>query len=142
MVLAGQLEGAGVGKRTADTSTVHCQRAEHGGYGNTRKRPNDSNTGEVLLPGGHTLTADNPQSGTSTPYPNISSPAGTAFAAPASSVFAALDFTEVRPSCWPNPVSPPAFFRTDLPLADAVNRHCLALCGGSSFTASGSSATG
>lgn len=94
-----------------------------------------SNTGEVLMPGGYyTLTAYNPESESFIDYPNIRL-AGTSFAAPALSVFTALDFTGATPRCSPTPVSPLAFFKTDppvavplpdldLPLADALSRYC------------------
>ena len=96
-----------------------------------------SNTGEVLMMGGYyTLTAYDPRTGAFTEYPNISI-AGTSFAAPALSVFTALDFTGATPRCMtPNPVSPLAFFKTDppvavplpgldLPLEVATKRYCL-----------------
>ena len=94
-----------------------------------------SNTGEVLMMGGYyTLTAYDPESGGFVSYPNISI-AGTSFAAPALSVFTALDFTGATPRCMtPDPASPLAFFKTDpavaplpaldLPLEVAVDRYC------------------
>ena len=96
-----------------------------------------SNTGEVLMMGGYyTLTAYDPRTGAFTEYPNISI-AGTSFAAPALSVFTALDFTGATPRCMtPDPASPLAFFKTDppvavplpeldLPLEVATKRYCL-----------------
>ena len=99
------------------------------------KDANYSNTGEVLMMGGYyTLTAYDPRTETFVDYPNIRI-AGTSFAAPALSVFTALDFTNEPPGCRPNPVSPLAFFKTDppvtvplpeldLPLEGAVNLYC------------------
>ncbi len=99
------------------------------------KDANYSNTGEVLMMGGYyTLTAYDPRTETFVDYPNIRI-AGTSFAAPALSVFTALDFTNEPPGCGPNPVSPLAFFKTDppvtvplpeldLPLEGAVNLYC------------------
>ena len=95
-----------------------------------------SNMGEVLMPGGYyTLTAYDPDSRNFVSYSNISI-AGTSFAAPALSVFTALDFTGATPRCMtPDPASPLAFFKTDppvaaplpaldLPLPDALSRYC------------------
>lgn len=97
-----------------------------------------SNTGEVLLPGGfYALSAFDPASNTWRPYPQISV-AGTSFAAPALSVFAALDYAHAPPRCARPPgvpTSPLAFFDTDppvstplpalnVPLEDALSQHC------------------
>ena len=99
--------------------------------------PDYSNTGEVLMPGGYyRRAAYDPQNDTFMNYPNISI-AGTSFAAPAPSVFTALDFTGATPRCMtPDPASPLAFFKTDppvavplpeldLPLEVATKRYCL-----------------
>ena len=89
-----------------------------------------------MMGGYYTLTAYDPRTGAFTEYPNISI-AGTSFAAPALSVFTALDFTGATPRCMtPDPASPLAFFKTDppvavplpeldLPLEVATKRYCL-----------------
>ena len=90
-----------------------------------RKDKYYSNTGEVLLPGGYfLLTLYDPNANTWWPPRVDTSIAGTSFAAPALSVFTALDYTNITPQC---PFvsyrgTPLAFYDTD-----ALNRAVPAL---------------
>lgn len=102
-----------------------------------RKDPEYSDTGEVLLWGGYyQLVSYDPNLNTWQAYPGISV-AGTSFAAPVMSVFAALDFTQASPRCTTTPggTSPLSFFDTDppasfplpalnVPLEEAVAHYC------------------